>query len=108
MQFLEAPYPNGVGLPESELRKILKHKHKHEDKSSEKAAEMERMRKEVMDELNPELAKPVPPPEPGPGRGHKKQKADSNTTSFTDRGAPYALRRLKRDRPDLAEGLTPR
>ena len=36
---------------------------------------------------------------PGPGRGHK---TDSDTTRL-DRGATYALRRLKRDRPDLAE-----
>jgi hypothetical protein len=33
------------------------------------------------------------------GRGHK---ASSNTTGF-DRGSTYLLRRLKRDRPDLAE-----
>jgi hypothetical protein len=36
---------------------------------------------------------------PGPGRGHK---TGSDTTRL-GRGATYILRRLKRDRPDLAE-----
>lgn len=34
------------------------------------------------------------------GGGHGR---DSNATSAGQRGATYALRRLKRDRPDLAE-----
>lgn len=34
------------------------------------------------------------------GRGHK---ADSDAMSFSDRGSTYQLRRLKRDRPELAE-----
>jgi hypothetical protein len=41
------------------------------------------------------------------GRGKKANegtiKAGSNTTSFQERGTTYQLRRLKRDRPDLAK-----
>lgn len=36
-------------------------------------------------------------------KGGRGNKAGSNATGFDDRGATYALRRLKRDRPDLAE-----
>lgn len=35
-------------------------------------------------------------------KGGRGKKADSNTTSF-NRGATYSLKRLKRDRPDLAD-----
>jgi hypothetical protein len=56
------------------------------------------MRETVRDEL--EI--PLSDRQPGPGRGHKTR---DNITPFPDRGtsASYTLRRLKRDRPDLAE-----
>jgi hypothetical protein len=36
-------------------------------------------------------------------KGGRGKKANSNTTSFSDRGSTYALRRLKREKPKLAE-----
>ncbi len=55
------------------------------------------MRETVRDELEIPL--------PGPGGAREKVEQDSNTTLKQDRGASYTLRRLKRDRPDLAEAF---
>jgi len=94
-EFLEADYPHGVGLPETELRKIVQLKHKHEDRSAEKANEMRALREKI---LYPNLLKH--------GGDHKSEGYQGNNITLKpDRGTSesYAIGRLKRDRSDLAE-----
>ena len=54
---------------------------------------MEAMRRKVRDLLNPEANK-----QGRPGKGSNTTFSDSD-----DRGVSYTVRRLKRDRPELAE-----
>ena len=86
-----------------EVKNIIRFEHKREKEGVRhdpaKAAEMEAMRRKVRDLLNPEArdAKGGPVPNDG-GDNFDNIKVKSGGTSES-----YTVRRLKRDRPELAQ-----
>jgi hypothetical protein len=93
LEFVEAPIPDGLGLGRTDALRLISFKHHHEDQNPELAEALDAMRRFVRDELAPKLREKAGRP-----------KNDSN--GIISRGGnneTYILRRLKRDRPDLAE-----
>jgi len=106
-QFIEAPYPVGVGSSVEEIKKIALLKSRHE-RNPETAAKLASMRRAVDDLANEAL-----PAHGEIGRGRGKDRIPTSTGNLAfdlpragrkqeGRGRDYELRRLKRDRPDLA------
>lgn len=95
-EFIESK--QGLGWNEDSLRKVILFKHRDESKP-DVAERLKRMREVVRDELE------IPLPENGEvGRGRNSFdiiKAKHDNSGGTS--ASYLTRRLKRDRPDLAE-----
>jgi hypothetical protein len=99
---------------EEELQLIITHKHLEvcgfKDIDAYLQAEVGLTHQQLTKRLAQDLAAdPNVPPldthaEAG-AKGGRGNKADSNTTSFIDRGASYLVRRLKRDYPEIAEAL---
>lgn len=98
VQLLQAPYPKGIGITPAKLETLLKLEHRYEANHAETRERMAWLRRQVADLLNPALTKPG---EIGNGRDSRSD----NITPTPQRGTDpeYAIRRLKRDRPDLAE-----
>ncbi len=95
-EFIEAPYPNGIGSTAENITTILQLKHRHESGVPALHDRLEQMRASVWGELNPALG----------AVGRPTHKGDNITiTPTTERGteATYTLRRLKRDAPALAQ-----
>jgi len=106
-EFVERPYPDGIGLAIDDLKTLIKLKHQYERKErfdSKIAERMDNMRRVVTDLLHPKMAEPGRPDlqlnqfiKPDNIRLNNSVKLDYGTE------ANYTIRRLKRDRPDLAE-----
>jgi len=94
LEFVKTPIPDGLGLDEATLARLIAFSHHHEDKSPELREDLKRMRRFVEDELNPKARV-------GTGR----PKNGDNVTVLWERGnsESYWIRRLKRDAPELAE-----
>ena len=92
-QFIEAPYPVGVGSTLEQIKKIVALQSRNEA-HPETAAKLASMRRAVDDLVN----------EPLPAHGGDRSAQGSNAILPVgeDRGREYTVRRLKRDRPDLA------
>ena len=54
-EFIEAPYPNGIGSTTENITTILKLKHRHESGVPALHERLDQMRKKVRGELNPAL-----------------------------------------------------
>jgi hypothetical protein len=80
--FVTALLPEGL---ESSIDDLIAFCRKHED-----------VQRLIKGEVDPSAT----PSEAG-AKGGRGRKADSNATGFVGRGSTYALKRLKRDRPDL-------
>lgn len=97
-EFVEAPFPPGIGMPADRLRALLeKFRHPHEDppkRDPELADRLAAMRREVTRLLDEPLARPGGKRVPGQG---------DNITLQRGTSASYVRRRLARDRPDLYE-----
>ena len=93
-QFIEAPYPVGVGSTVDAVAKLVRLSHRYEAGSPERAAKLATMRRAVDDLVN----EPINP------NGTNQWSGDRNPTptDTDERGRDYDLRRLKRDRGDLA------
>ena len=99
LRYVQTPFDDGgLGWDVEEVKNIIRFEHKREKEGVRhdpaKAAEMEAMRRKVRDLLNPEALN-VGRPKKGDNVRITNNKA-SDTES-------YAVRRLKRDRPELAE-----
>lgn len=84
IDFIETPPLEGLGTTVDTLRRLVVH-------DTEVAVILDRTLKELI----PPIAKH--------GGDRKSNQGSVTTLNEEDRGAEYALRRLKRDRPDLAE-----
>jgi hypothetical protein len=91
-QFLEAPYPNGCGLQVEHVRKLIQVPVLGEDVSAEAREKWDARRAVIRDAMTPALNP----------NGVKGKPLDSNSLRRGE-SAAYALARLKRDAPDLAE-----
>lgn len=97
VSFVKTPVPEGLGLDETTLTRLIAFPHHHEDKDPTLRRSLAGMRTEVGRLLREEIKSL---PEHGEiGRGRDR---DSGTTS-NGRGVDYVVARLKRDDPDLAE-----
>ncbi len=99
-QFIEAPYPIGVGSTVDAVSKLVRLSHRYEAGSPERAAKLAAMREKVQLLID--------------GAGRSVTTNGANQWSGFDMSNPpasgqggnsreYTLARLKRDRPDLAE-----
>lgn len=97
-ELMERPWPEGLGLTQEQILTFIELPVRYEEIGDEGAARVEWVRKQV----KTLLLEPMPKPQRGPGRG--KKTAD-NVSRFEEHGnsESYAIRRLRRDRPDLAE-----
>jgi hypothetical protein len=102
LRFVQTPFDDGgLGWDRSEVENIVQFDHKYEKEGPQhdpsKAEEMTRLRSTVKDLLNPEAG-------PEKGNEYSDDSAVDNINS-NDGGTSesYALRRLKRDHPELAE-----
>lgn len=95
VELVKEPPPIGMGLAEHEFRTLLTLKHRYEDKDQSVRDRMKSVRRYVDDELDPALFE----------HGANQHVGDYNIKSSPRSGTSetYTLRRLKRDRPDLAE-----
>ncbi len=99
-QFIEAPYPAGVGSTLEQIKKIVALQSRRE-LLPEVAESLAEMRETIANLLN----------EPGNPNGGDRRSQEFQGNNVTllpppeERGTSreYTLRRLKRDRPDLAE-----
>jgi hypothetical protein len=92
-EFVEAPIPDGLGLDEATLSRLIAFSHHHEDKDPGLRESLAGMRRFVRSELNPKAPEHV-------GRGHSSDNIKPNSGGDSE---TYWLRRLKRDAPELAE-----
>lgn len=99
VQLLQAPYPKGIGITPAKLETLLKLEHRYEANHAETRERMAWLRRQVADLLNPALAPK------GTNQYVRSDGGDNNVMSTERQGndPEYAIRRLKRDRPDLAE-----
>lgn len=94
--FIEQPYPNGIGSTVDTVRTMMRLRHRHEGMDPGVDGRMRDLRQEVINLLNPKQAANG---EIGRGRGSLDNiKANPGGTD-----PDYALRRLKRDNPELAQ-----
>lgn len=91
---LETPPPHGAGVKASDVLRLIEFTHPHEVNNRAKHEAMEAMRKAVRSELHEAIT--------GQGR---PEKGNNVTFSTEQRGnsEEYTIRRLRRDRPDLAD-----
>ena len=94
-QVIEAPYPVGVGSTLEQIKKIVAMRSRNEA-HPETAEKLASMRRAVDDLVNEPLAQNG---EIGRGRNSYRNPTPTDTD---ERGRDYDLRRLKRDRGDLA------
>ena len=99
LRYVQTPFDDGgLGWDVEDVKNIIRFEHKYEKEgvrhTPAKAAEMEAMRRKVRDLLNPEANKQGRP-----------EKGDNITFREDQKGTSesYTVRRLKRDRPELAE-----
>jgi len=102
LRFVQTPFDDGgLGWDRSEVENIVQFDHKYEKEGPQhdpaKAEEMNRLRSTVKDLLNPDAAGHG---EVGKGRGDRVDNVNSKDGGNSE---SYALRRLKRDHPELAE-----
>ncbi len=101
-EFISSPAPDGLDIPLEQFKAAYHIRHRKEKYFPTAAEYYSKMRKKVLDQLNPELPKPtVGDGNPGPGRGNKT--VNNVNRLRGGNSETYALRRLKRDRPDLAD-----
>jgi len=100
-QFIEAPYPVGVGSTVDAVSKLVRLSHRYEAGSPERAAKLAVMREKVR--VLTEKESPRMPNNGELGGGHSSfdiSKLPASGQGGTSRA--YNIARLKRDRPDLA------
>ena len=99
-QFIEAPYPVGVGSTVDAVSKLVRLSHRYEAGSPERAAKLATMRYRVRT-----LIEGDSPPGADNGANQWSGLDISNPRPSQQGGTSrdYTLARLKRDRPDLAE-----
>ena len=100
LRYVQTPFDDGgLGWDVEEVKNIIRFEHKREKEGVRhdpaKAAEMEAMRRKVRDLLNPE-ARDV-------GRPNSADNVDNVNNNKGGNSESYTVRRLKRDRPGLAE-----
>jgi len=103
--FIQKPYPDGIGLTIEDLETIVKLKHKYEQKDYRKAEQMKAMRRKVRDLLTP-ISRHQGRPDKQLDLFIKPYNVRFNNESVKSEygnADNYTIRRLKRDRPDLAE-----
>ena len=101
-QFIEAPYPVGVGSTVDAVSKLVRLSHRYEAGSPERAARLATMREKVRGLADGEKEGVARQGEFGGGHG----RLDMSSLPPSGQGGnsrDYTLARLKRDRPDLAE-----
>ena len=101
LRYVQTPFDDGgLGWDVEDVKNIIRFEHKYEKEgvrhTPAKAAEMEAMRRKVRDLLNPEA-----PKHGEVGRG--RDRGDNITSKDRGTSESYTVRRLKRDRPELAE-----
>ena len=97
VQLVQSPYPKGLGLTPKKLDALLKLEHRYEANNADIRERMTWLRRAVVDLLNAPVA--------AHGENQYSPKSGADIISSTQFGTDpdYAIRRLKRDRPDLAE-----
>ena len=101
-QFVETPYPNGIGMSTKDIQSIMSLQHRYERPDSlvqEIADKMRNLRRAVTDLIAGELETSG-----GDHCSEEFRKQNDNIILLSEQGtsSTYGLRRLKRDRPDLA------
>lgn len=96
-RLIEAPPPAGCNLPANKLLKLLEIEHRYEHQDSDWRARMDVLRQNVKGLLEGELE-----PVNYVGRPSKDNLRNTKIKSDSD-DVEYAIRRLKRDAPELAE-----
>jgi hypothetical protein len=101
VQYVDTPFDDGgLGWDRKEVEQIVDLQHKYEKDGPrhdpEKAAEMKKLRRTVRELLNPDAAEHGENQHTGDG-GVRNTKSNGTDTES------YAIRRLKRDAPELAE-----
>jgi len=98
LAFITEPYPRGIGSTRDTIETMMRLKHRHEGMDPAVDKRMADLRRKVCDELNSAEEKH------GGDRRSEEYQGD-NVTLKRDRGndPDYAIRRLKRDNPDLAQ-----
>jgi hypothetical protein len=99
-RMIEAPPPIGCNLPAGKLLKMLEIDHRYEHQDAEIRERMTLLRENVGRLLNEELPILAKHGEIGNGR---RVRTTNSTQSKDD--SEYAIRRLKRDNPALAEAV---
>jgi hypothetical protein len=94
LEFVEAPVPDGLGLSRTDALRLISFKHHHEDQNPELTKDLDAMRRFVRDELAPKLREKT---------GRAKNGDNVTVSPVRGNSETYIVRRLKRDRPDLAE-----
>jgi len=97
-RLVELPFPDGIGSSADNILTVITLQHKHEAGSDEIHQRMEAMRREVRRELHEALED-----NGGDRRSDKYQIANSKLKTAGGTTVSYAIRRLKRDAPELAE-----
>ncbi len=101
-QFIEAPYPVGVGSTVDAVSKLVRLSHRYEAGSPERAKKLATMREKVQLLIEDEGQAVTTHGEIGNGRS----RLDISSLPASGQGGTsraYNIARLKRDRPDLAE-----
>lgn len=95
---IERPFPEGLGWRVDDVKTIMRLRHKHEHHTAAIKERMDLLRVSVGNLLTDD-----PPVNGGDRRSEEFQR--NNVTLNEDRGnsPEYALRRLKRDEPELAQ-----
>lgn len=105
-EFIERPFADGgVGWSQQAVRTVLELQHRYEKTNAKKAKEMAAMRRMVTTLLNPALPKNGANQYKSGFDNIKPTSPDWTNYNKTQGGTSpaYALRRLKRDNPELAE-----
>ena len=100
LRYVQTPFDDGgLGWDVEDVKNIIRFEHKYEKEgvrhTPAKAAEMEAMRRKVRDLLNPEAA--------GHGGDRRSEQVDNVNMKQGGNSESYTVRRLKRDRPELAQ-----
>lgn len=92
---LETPPPHGAGIKANDVLRLIQFTHPHETNNQAKHRALEKMRGVVRDELHEALGE----------HGGDRTEEQGNNITLDQRGTSetYTIRRLRRDRPDLAD-----